>query len=177
MTLRSLISVRRTLPPPLAAARAAFGRNELTSLEPPAVRRLDVDVVVVPAAEDIVRPLAVAHPELKEVFLADGSLARRLDHVIHDEVKRRLRTARVAPGQRCQRVAAFRLTARSIGERAIRCEERGVDVAVVGAGIHGVRVARHELLESRGNRRVSGRQSWLPACQRCNRLRTCGTWA
>ena len=64
-------------------------------------------------------------------------------------------------GQRRQRVAPFRFTARSICERTVRREQRCVHVPVVSAGIDRVRVSRHQLPNLDVIDVASVRRSWL----------------
>ena len=101
----------------------ALGRYELPSLEPPPVARLHVHVVVVAAAEDAIRTITVADPQLKEKLLARGASWRGLDHVIDDEVECRLWPPRVPASQRRERLAAGRFAASAIGECAVGCEQ------------------------------------------------------
>ena len=123
-------------------------------LEPPALRRLHVDVVVAALRFHLARFAVEADGD--EVHLAGGAARRRLDHVVHEHVHdagprhvlavghaaaRRFGQP-LAPLEAVQDLAAARRVERAVGR-----VEVGVVVAAVRALVDGVGVLRHQLLD------------------------------
>src|SRR6185295_15014293 len=97
--------------------------NELARLEPPPGRRPLVRVLVVPAAENLVLVPGLPHPQLQQVLLAPRAVCGRLDDVVHQEVKLRLRAPLETARHRGERVAAGRRLTGPVEEGAVRREQ------------------------------------------------------
>src|SRR6476620_574332 len=105
------------------AGRSGSGRrelrwNELAGLEAPASRRPLVGVLVVAAAEDVVLVSGLPHAQLQQILLAPRAVRSRLDDVVQQEVKLRLRAPLEAARHRGQGVATGRRLAGAIEEGA-----------------------------------------------------------
>ena len=145
---------------------AARRRDEITLLESPAYRRLDVDIFIMSAgpgelagfAAHDVPPVgrtsarsAASAPglsrrdvpiELDEVRLADRAVRRRLDDVIHDVVHGVVRTEPRTARERRKLLAPFRVRPH---ELAVCGKQIGVVVSVAAAGVERERIPVYEL--------------------------------